>query len=260
MIAAPNPAEVFDRDLIVIWTRSVEIYRKEYEKCAFRFCDGPCTSRPAKLHHQHTSPKGQFQPGPFQHENDWSSARRDEWINNLRKKFSDSFEKIFLGRDPTGHPTTIQERLAAERNESRKSYHELWKNIKSNKTCLSCLQAVPDHVLRCGHSYCPRCVQELGTPSSASECAWVMHCWLCWAERGESPHQIQLKPRCAGARILTLDGGGIRGILELSVLQGLNKELRLGEDFSIRDMFDLIVGTSTGKLQYTHFISSEARI
>jgi patatin-like phospholipase/acyl hydrolase len=84
-----------------------------------------------------------------------------------------------------------------------------------------------------------------------------MHCWLCWEEKGERPHQIQLKPRCAGARILTLDGGGIRGIIELSVLQALHKEVGLGEAFALREMFDLIVGTSTGRLQHAQSISRE---
>jgi patatin-like phospholipase/acyl hydrolase len=58
-----------------------------------------------------------------------------------------------------------------------------------------------------------------------------------------------LKPRCAGARILTLDGGGIRGIVELSVLQALHNAVGLG-DFAMRDMFDLIVGTSTGRIPH----------
>ena len=48
---------------------------------------------------------------------------------------------------------------------------------------------------------------------------------------------------------MTLDGGGIRGIVELSVLQALQKAVGL-EEFPIRDMFDLIVGTSTGILPY----------
>jgi predicted acylesterase/phospholipase RssA len=72
-----------------------------------------------------------------------------------------------------------------------------------------------------------------------------MHCWLCWEEKGKHTHQIQLRPRCAGARILTLDGGGIRGIIELAVLQALHIAVGL-DNFPIRDMFDLIVGTSTG--------------
>jgi patatin-like phospholipase/acyl hydrolase len=55
-----------------------------------------------------------------------------------------------------------------------------------------------------------------------------------------------LKPRCAGARILTLDGGGIRGIVELALLQALEKEVGLGVPIS--ELFDLVVGTSTGTL------------
>jgi patatin-like phospholipase/acyl hydrolase len=57
-------------------------------------------------------------------------------------------------------------------------------------------------------------------------------------------YYIQLKPRCAGVRVLTLDGGGIRGVVELALLQALAEETGLG--VPIRDYFDLIVGTSTG--------------
>jgi patatin-like phospholipase/acyl hydrolase len=55
---------------------------------------------------------------------------------------------------------------------------------------------------------------------------------------------VRLKPRCAGARILTLDGGGIRGIVELALLQSLDMTVGLG--LPIRDLFDLVIGTSTG--------------
>lgn len=58
-------------------------------------------------------------------------------------------------------------------------------------------------------------------------------------------YYIQLKPRCAGVRVLTLDGGGIRGVVELALLQALADEAGLG--VPIRDYFDLIMGTSTGK-------------
>jgi Patatin-like phospholipase len=244
---------MFYRDLCDIWIRSVDIYRKEYEKCSFRFHDGqPCTSRPWKLHQQHTSAKGQFQPGSFLHKREWNSARKNEWIANLRRNFLEHYYKVFLAKGCAGLPNSLEDRLATERKLSRNAHAEMWKNIKSNKTCLSCLQAVPDHVLGCGHSYCPRCVQELGVPSSASECAWEIHCWLCWDEKGTQIHQIQLKPRCAGVRILTLDGGGIRAISELSVLQALHNALGL-ENFLIRDMFDLIVGTSTGTVLHIRF-------
>jgi patatin-like phospholipase/acyl hydrolase len=55
---------------------------------------------------------------------------------------------------------------------------------------------------------------------------------------------IVLKPDYAGVRILCLDGGGIRGIVELEVLRQIEKYL--GGRLSIQSFFDLIVGTSTG--------------
>jgi predicted acylesterase/phospholipase RssA len=53
-------------------------------------------------------------------------------------------------------------------------------------------------------------------------------------------------------RILALDGGGLRGILTLGILDKLERELRQrhGNDASFRlsDYFDLIAGTSTGAI------------
>jgi Patatin-like phospholipase len=245
-IQVASPAEIFDNELYKICNCSIDIYIKEYEKCSFRFCDGQhCTSRPAKLHKQHTSAKGQFQPGLFEHEREWSSVYKRDWIREIRKMFSNSYEKIFVANGNTDLSTSLEGRLASEREICHRSYYNMWKNIESNKTCLSCLQAVPDHVLGCGHSYCPRCIQELGHPSLSSECAWDMRCWLCWENKGQVSYSIQLKPRCAGVRILSLDGGGIRGIVELSVLQALHDAVGL-ELLPMKDMFDLIVGTSTG--------------
>jgi patatin-like phospholipase/acyl hydrolase len=78
----------------------------------------------------------------------------------------------------------------------------------------------------------------------------MLGCVLCRSAEQERPHLVQLKPRCTGARILTLDGGGIRGIIELSLLQAINEAI--GLEIYIRDMVDMIVGTSTGT-----FISSQ---
>jgi patatin-like phospholipase/acyl hydrolase len=71
----------------------------------------------------------------------------------------------------------------------------------------------------------------------------MLRCVLCRSAEQERPHLVQLKPRCTGARILTLDGGGIRGIVELSLLQAIDA---IGLEIPMRDMVDLIVGTSTG--------------
>lgn len=53
-------------------------------------------------------------------------------------------------------------------------------------------------------------------------------------------------------RILTLDGGGLRGILTLGILQQIEDELRKRHDndpaFRLCHYFDLIAGTSTGAI------------
>ena len=50
---------------------------------------------------------------------------------------------------------------------------------------------------------------------------------------------------CAYRTILTLDGGGIRGLISARILQVIEEETKS----HISDLFDLIVGTSTGGIQ-----------
>lgn len=53
------------------------------------------------------------------------------------------------------------------------------------------------------------------------------------------------KTRC----ILSLDGGGIRGIVTATLLERLEQKLKAKEpDKSLRDYFDIIAGTSTGSI------------
>ncbi|KAF3039476.1 hypothetical protein E8E12_000358 [Didymella heteroderae] len=59
-----------------------------------------------------------------------------------------------------------------------------------------------------------------------------------------SPYYVRFKPEHAGVRLLSLDGGGMRGIVELEVLRAVQKQL--GDQIPIQAFFDLIVGTSTG--------------
>lgn len=59
------------------------------------------------------------------------------------------------------------------------------------------------------------------------------------------PFELRMKPPLGGLRILSLDGGGVRGIVELITLRRLLSAT--GLSLNICDLFDLIVGTSAGK-------------
>jgi hypothetical protein len=243
-----SPDEIFDRDLHKVCDEGITAYLNKFESCSYKFPrDVPCISRPEKLHSRHTSSEGQTAPGSFVRQRSWSDDKRKKWIAEIRNRFLRYYGDFFREVDhPQGeNGGSLEHRILTERQEVHTRHYKIWASIRSNKTCLPCLQAVPDHVLGCGHSYCPRCIQELGKPSSNFECAWVMlRCVLCRSAEQERPHLVQLKPCCTGARILTLDGGGIRGIVELSLLQAVDEAI--GLEIPMRDMVDMIVGTSTG--------------
>lgn len=64
-------------------------------------------------------------------------------------------------------------------------------------------------------------------------------------------------------KLLALDGGGIRGVMTLEVLRGieatLQTELGRGDDFVLADYFDYVAGTSTGAIIAT-FLSLGWRV
>jgi uncharacterized protein len=74
----------------------------------------------------------------------------------------------------------------------------------------------------------------------------VEHDWDRWGPLAQRYRPI--RPR----KILALDGGGIRGVITLGVLQELEKQLKTGLDaddsFRLSHFFDLIGGTSTGAI------------
>lgn len=118
-----------------------------------------------------------------------------------------------------------------------------WGNIKSGQCCLFCLFNRPEHVLECRHSICDSCVQRLGERQYDQEHAYIMpSCVLCGTR---SSLQIRLKPPTAGVRILSLDGGGIRGVILLEIINLL--ESSMGGGSRIQDFFDVALGTSVGE-------------
>ncbi|KAG7057284.1 patatin-like serine protein [Colletotrichum scovillei] len=77
----------------------------------------------------------------------------------------------------------------------------------SHSTCFSCLRALPEHPLPCGHVLCSPCVQSYGVTVDTK--VEMTKCPFHQVEKMWKPAwTVVLKPQFVGARILCLDGGG----------------------------------------------------
>ncbi|KAK8121780.1 hypothetical protein PG984_010450 [Apiospora sp. TS-2023a] len=117
--------------------------------------------------------------------------------------------------------------------------------LTSHTACFCCLFGQAEHCLPCGHVLCTQCLQGYGEQRNVHGYR-IFGCPMEEIDGGrEEACIIYVKPASAGVRILTLDGGGIRGVVELEVLEQI--EIALG-GIPIQCFFDLVVGTSTGGL------------
>lgn len=118
-----------------------------------------------------------------------------------------------------------------------------WLQLKTNMTCLFCLRRKPEHVLTCEHAICDCCVKIFGSAISGAELHFsVSSCILC---NTKGSLIARVHPPTAGVRILSIDGGGIRGVVPLEFL-GLLQEV-IGPECQIQSLIDLAVGTSSGE-------------
>lgn len=120
-------------------------------------------------------------------------------------------------------------------------------DIVSNRSCLLCLCNCPIYILPCRgrqHTICEDCVQRFGTSEEGQSSGLCLTKCPLRCEFTTSPWRLKKKPETAGVRVITLDGGGIRGIIELRILKEVVAEVQ--HDIPIQELFDIAIGTSTG--------------
>ncbi|KAF3186394.1 hypothetical protein TWF788_003259 [Orbilia oligospora] len=100
-----------------------------------------------------------------------------------------------------------------------------WPKTASARTCFSCLFRSPERILPCGHSICDRCIQLFGDRISQATFRFAIQaCVLCNAKFQRI--EFNLQPPSAGTRLLSLDGGGCRGVIVIEALKLISKALR----------------------------------
>ena len=240
-----DPGTYFERELKDFCRQSLARFGDKYQSCGFRFegleQNACVVKRP--VHVEHCNRDGIRRPGEFVDE---ICQFRNTIMETIWSKFYESFCLVCAG-NRTSLPTAKQ--ACRQREEVLGTFASQWRYVKSNKTCFACLYQVPDHTLPCGHTLCNDCVLEFGKPSDWAESRfYISRCPLCQVSWSMNLPKFLLKPKCAGVRVLALDGGGIRGIVELAILEQviLKLDTVFGVDVPVRELFDLIIGTSTG--------------
>lgn len=122
-------------------------------------------------------------------------------------------------------------------------------DIGRTSVCYGCLFGRPEYRLPCSHVICTACLRDYDQTDPARQYLGnIIHneCIVC-ADSSDPrwPYRTQVRPDLAGLRVLSLDGGGVRGIVELVVLRRLEDHIGIG--LPLGRFFDLAVGTSAGE-------------
>ncbi|KAK0371625.1 hypothetical protein CLIM01_11027 [Colletotrichum limetticola] len=112
---------------------------------------------------------------------------------------------------------------------------------RSSRLCLVCFVQPPEVFLPCESALCETCYRGYGNSTMSGTVITFGRCILC-AMAFVSGCAVRLRPLTAGCRVLALDGGGVKGIVQLRILQMLQKVTGL----PIQIFFDLAIGTSVG--------------
>lgn len=124
-------------------------------------------------------------------------------------------------------------------------FAETLKEIRDPNISLACLLRTPEYHFPCGHAMCPVSVQIY--VKSAEDDPWMFRldeCVICQSAF-IPPVFIKLHNPARGLRVLSIDGGGCRGIVPLKFLQILQD--KIGLPYPVQENFDVVLGTSSGK-------------
>ncbi|OCL08909.1 FabD/lysophospholipase-like protein [Glonium stellatum] len=231
-------------------TKALQTVSNQHWPCAFPNCINKRAFH--DVGHQDVSGRvlgGRRNPDNPDNEPYQSSFVEEEVLKNFLSAITKDLSQRLLGLSRPESGFSEEENAASEHRQTIRKFYQNHGGqqgasyFKDHLTCLSCLMGIAEHILPCGHVICTRCVETIAQRIEPEET--IVQLWECPMERGYGlNHQIALKPANAGLRTLSLDGGGVRGIVELVTLQQLEKTL--GGNIPVQLFFDLIVGTSVG--------------
>lgn len=117
--------------------------------------------------------------------------------------------------------------------------------VSSEDTCLCCIRRRPQTGLQCRHSTCHVCVRIFNHHSNHDpRLVPIKECMLCGMKM--EGLAIKEQPETATLRVLSFDGGGMRGIAEIESLMELERRVAL--PYPVIKNFDICYATSCGEV------------
>ena len=129
--------------------------------------------------------------------------------------------------------------------ENLERFQDQWCEIRSDGVCFACLRRRPQYNQPCGHCVCQTCVVNFG--EQAIEDPWefkIRRCFLCKMDMVEDVI-VKIDPPTAGAGVLCLDGGGVRGVMSLAFMKRIQN--RIGLPIPFQKFFKAAFGVSSGQ-------------
>ncbi|KAI1562425.1 Patatin, partial [Pyrenophora tritici-repentis] len=150
------------------------------------------------------------------------------------------FRVIFAKYEDGAQPASDVHREVLNAN------HTHLADLKSHRSCFCCFSRMPEKVLPCSHALCDPCIRIFGHRSRSERNTYELpECILCGVNYKNSI--FRFVPPTAGIRVLSVDGGGVRGVIPLTFLQHLDS-LLAPFGCAAKDNFDFVCGTSAGGL------------
>ncbi len=124
-------------------------------------------------------------------------------------------------------------------------FADRWDRIHSETTCWCCIRRAPPLRLPCGHYLCETCVQIFGHTLPSQPWTYrIDSCFLC-RRTWDREITVAVKPPTSGVSILSIDGGGTRAIIPLTVLRRIQNRMDL--PIPIQKFFKVVGAVSSGE-------------
>ncbi|RPA78867.1 FabD/lysophospholipase-like protein [Ascobolus immersus RN42] len=147
-------------------------------------------------------------------------------------------------------PTSKNEaQVAGERHRVHvlRHFFRRFSTFFSPTLCLVCIGQRSKYPLECGHAICERCLKCFGSSENGVFYS-LRDCPICstvgYKPPPNEPCVFSVSLNEVAPCVLSLDGGGVRGIIQIEALSEIQKAIGLG--VPVIEFFDLVVGTSCG--------------